>query len=80
MSILDRIANDPVAYAFRILALLALLFIVAAVAYAQDVPVAEFACKDGVCVVSEQDAARLIQLFNWLQNEVLSLRAKTGCT
>lgn len=59
---------------------LLLVALLCAVAYAQDVKVAEFACKDGWCVVAEKQAEAIIHAFNWLQQEVLRLRATTGCT
>ena len=78
MSLLDRIANDPVAYAFRILALLVLLFIVAAVAYGQtQFPVA---CRDGYCTMREADLERLQAIINAMVERIQELQAKTNCT
>ena len=80
MKLLERIAQDPAYYALRVVALIVLFFIIAAIAYAQEVPVAEFSCKDGVCLIQEEQADRLIKMFYWLQQKVLELQAKTGCT
>jgi len=78
VSLLDRIANDTVAYAFRILALLALLFIVAAVAYGQtQFPVA---CRDGYCTMREADLERLQAIINAMVDRIQELQAKTNCT
>lgn len=63
---------------------LALLAGVLVIALASNVhgqaQIASFTCKDGWCVITEREAERVVEVFGWLQNEVLRLKAQTGCT
>lgn len=60
------------------LCLLGVVFL-CAVAYAQT-PVAEFTCQDGWCAVKEEQARNLVNMFHAIQEELFSLKGKTGCT
>lgn len=59
---------------------LLLFVLLVAIVHAQDVQIAGFACKEGWCLVSEKEVEQIIKVFNWLQQEVLRLKASTGCT
>jgi hypothetical protein len=78
MNLLERIANDPVLYAIRILALGILLLFLAGIAWGQT----EFAvqCKDGICSMKESDLDKLQFIINALVEKITELKGKTGCT
>ena len=80
MSLLHRIAQDPVPYAFRLIVWCVLLFLLAATVYADDIKLGTFACKDGICVIDEDSVKRIAAALQWLQERVIELQTKTGCT
>lgn len=78
MSLLHRIAQDPVPYAFRLIVWGVLLLLIAVTVYAQtEFPVA---CEKGICHMREADLEKLQQIINALVNKIVELQGKTGCT
>ena len=63
-----------------LLVVLLVVLLVAVVTHAGGAETIYFACTDGVCVISEENADRLAEYVRLLQDAVISLRAKTGCT
>ena len=54
--------------------------LVLSIAYAQTQTLANFACVNGTCTVSEAEVERLIRVVEWMGNRILELQSKTGCT
>jgi hypothetical protein len=77
MNLLDRISQDPVFYAIRLLALFALLAFVG-FAFAQT----EFqvVCSEGICQMRESDLEKLQAIINAMYEKILELQAKGACT
>ena len=77
MNLLDRISQDPVFYALRLLALFALLAFVG-FAFAQT----EFqvVCSEGICQMRESDLEKLQAIINALVERIYELQGKSGCT
>lgn len=82
MTLLDRIAHDPVAYAFRLIVwgLIFLALVYALYVKADDIKLGTFQCKDGICVIDEDSVKRIAAALQWLQSRVIELQGKTGCT
>jgi hypothetical protein len=76
MNLLDRISQDPVFYALRLLALFALLAFVG-FAFAQT----EFqvVCSEGICQMRESDLEKLQAIINALVERIYELQGKSGC-
>lgn len=77
MSLLERISQDPVFYAIRLLALFALLAFVG-FAFAQT----EFQmmCSEVLCTMKESDVEKLQAIINWMANKIVELQDKGACT
>ena len=60
----------------KTLLVICLLMLVLSIAYAQTQTLANFACVNGTCTVSEAD----IRVVEWMGNKILELQSKTGCT
>ena len=64
----------------KTLLVICLLMLVLSIAYAQTQTLANFACVNGTCTVSEAEVERLIRVVEWMGNRILELQSKTGCT
>lgn len=78
MSLFDRIINDPVPYAIRVIIFVLLFILVVLVAYGQTQ--FQVACKDGWCAMRETDLERLQAIINAMVERIQELQAKTNCT
>lgn len=78
MRLLDRIAQDPVFYAVRLLVFGSLLFLVVVAVYAQT----EFqvTCENGWCKMKEADMDKLQTIIEMMANKIMELKATTGCS
>jgi len=77
MSLIDRIATDPVPYAFRLIVWSVLLFLLIAAVYAEDDTIV---CNDEICQMKRETLVKIRAYIEVLTNKIEELQAKTGCT